>query len=135
MRRIDFRGQRLDTKEWTYGCLLITELKGNLEPLHYFICPIKNEGMHRVMPETVGQFTGLHDKNGKEIYEGDIVEYEDYSNGLYLFKEQPKAKGVIKINDLLSEIYLKGLGTFEGNKVEVIGNIYENPELLEVSHG
>jgi hypothetical protein len=53
---------------------------------------------------------------------------------MYIFKEQPKGRGVIKINNLLNGIYLKGLGTFEGNKVEVISKIYENPELLlEVS--
>lgn len=77
------------------------------------------------------QFTGLKDKNGKEIYDGDIVEYKDFSNGMYLFKEQPKARGVIKINNLLNGIYLKGLGTFKGDKVEVIGNIHDNPEILK----
>lgn len=76
------------------------------------------------------QYTGLKDKNGVEIYEGDIVEYKDFSGGLLLFKEQPKSKGVVKIN-LAKGIYLKGMGTFEGQKVEVIGNIYENPELLK----
>ena len=88
-----------------------------------------------VIPETIGQYTGLHDKNGKEIYEGDIVEYKDFSNGMYLFKEQPKARGVIKIDNLLNGIYLKGMGTFEGNKAEIIGNIHTSPDILkEVSH-
>lgn len=80
------------------------------------------------------QYTGLKDKNGVEIYEGDIVEYKDFSGGLLLFKEQPKSKGVVKIN-LAKGIYLKGMGTFEGQKVEVIGNIYENPELITQKEG
>lgn len=139
-REIKFRGKRVDNGEWVYGLPVnycnktyILVLTGFEEERVYEQYPHKEMWPYEVITETVGQYTGLKDKNGNEIYEGDIVEYEDYSGGMYIFKEQPKGRGVIKINNLLNGIYLKGLGTFEGNKVEVINKIYDNPELLEVS--
>jgi uncharacterized phage protein (TIGR01671 family) len=76
--------------------------------------------------------TGLKDKHGKEIYEGAIVQYKDYSNGAYLMGKQPMTKDVIKWKAEYCGYKLKGKGyTFKGSDVEVIGNIFENPELLE----
>jgi uncharacterized phage protein (TIGR01671 family) len=78
------------------------------------------------------QFTGLHDKNGKEIWEGDIVKFEtlDAINnqtlvGAIKYSEHGTRFGV--------EIEHRGLLQFYPNYTEVIGNIYENPELIEVS--
>ena len=117
-----FRGKTDD--EWVYGDLgrlknAITITKRN------FIYP------YIVMPETVGQFTGLTDKNGVKIFEGDIVTVENpnISDDEY---------GIVKFdND--GAMFIVEFDTFtvdfgnniDGNQCEIIGNIFDNPELLK----
>jgi len=91
-----------------------------------------SEGFEGINNNIVMQFTGLKDKNGKEIYEGDLIKFWDYlgevyyEDGQYVFSEvEPYKYYELYYIDLRSMIYE------EQQEIEVIGNIYENPELLK----
>jgi uncharacterized phage protein (TIGR01671 family) len=70
------------------------------------------------------QFTGLHDKNGKEIYEGDIVQHNNWDYPFEVFFNQEKARFVCKMRTGLTQY-------IDYRQIVVIGNIYENPELIK----
>lgn len=116
MREIIFRGKRLDNGEWVYGFYALFASNKGLKRGIYTGAENGCVIPYEVIPETVGQFTGLTDKNGKKIFEGDIV-----YNGV--FKAQ-----IELINGHFSPF---GSDTFFADECEVIGNIYDNPELLE----
>lgn len=126
-REILFRGKRLDNGEWIKGYYAsIGEyhyiLTGRLE-----LVPYLGFEHFLVNLETVGQFTGLTDCNGVKIFDGDIVNY----NG------EPGYVGFDKENAEFLIFFSKWTAGFDSiycdRYAEVIGNIYDNPELLEVS--
>ncbi|EJE1215417.1 hypothetical protein M4H13_002065 [Listeria monocytogenes] len=88
-----------------------------------------------IMPETVGQFTGLTDKNGKKIFEGDIVEIIEIDAFGNL--DWNRLKGKVMFSEgawLVTDNRSFAIPLWsEINEIEVIGNIHENPELLEVA--
>jgi len=143
MREILFRGKRVDNGEW---------ISGDLRHWRNGMVGIHNNALNFtlvVVPETVGQFTGLRDKNGRRIFEGDIlhlwIEYDNEFDPIKKYRAivefgNPNAEynwgfqlNMLEItpfnNDILLWIEMEESGAF----CEVIGNIHDNPELLEVS--
>ena len=127
MREILFRGKRIFDEQWVYGTMYKTAT--DLNP---FILTIGKSGCsYQVDEETVGQYTGLKDKNGKRIFEGDVakvlqgkdkdIAYVGFENGAFML--YPKT----------GNIYERTLWEYWYNDwdVEIIGNIHDNPELLE----
>lgn len=124
MREILFRGKRVYNNEWVYGmpCCDSSELRG-VDSVQSF-----DGGIYYIIPETLGQYTGVIDKNGKKIFEGDVVKY-DGTCGKIVFSEYHGAF-MSKEKDIyyewLSRIPRRGTGI-----MEIIGNIYDNKEILE----
>ena len=157
MREILFRGKRCDNGEWVYGSLF---LEGSRVEIVRGTCNnIGIEGVE-VEPETVGQYTGFTDKNGKKVFEGDIVAtrkngiriekrkgYYGYDsdgypqklpgyNGFYEYKYtcQIDCCAEVKYDNLNGGFYLKGSDMFVSATCnEVVGNIYDNQELISLN--
>ena len=118
-RNIKFRGKFLDdTSEWLYGNYVYIE-----DDVFQHKIADKSGKLLDIDINTLGQFTGLHDKNGKEIYDGDIVKYKNML-GKIIFLQ-----GAFQLSDFYEEEeWILG---YINEELEVIGNIYDNPELLE----
>lgn len=143
MREILFRGKRTDTGEWVEGLLITVELDtySEVEKAKYTHCIVEPKvEMYRgeignfefVKPDTVGQFTGLTDRNGKRIFEGDIVSFTR-TNALGYTNARI---GEVKYYTELPIYYIlattgDGWDWCDCDNIEVIGNIHDNPELLE----
>lgn len=156
MKEYLFRGKRVDNGEWVEGGSIINAQDGNI-----WIIPTNGIIQYTadsrklvyveaipVVPETVCEFTGLTDKNGKKIFEGDIIETQEYYDKPYSAKKRKKryigiveyvtykhnngiyyeAKWYVNIKDFDTYVYGAWSRFYD---CTVIGNIHDNPELLE----
>ena len=127
-REILFRGKRTDNGEWIYGYLIGNNVIVG-EVVDFDEDYFNTQFWYKVDPETVGQFTGLTDKNGAKIFDGDIVRFYDDS-------EDELTNGVVIFNDDLCSfcVSMKGhedVMLMAHWQYEVIVNIYDNLELLK----
>ena len=130
MREILFRGKCFNTEEWVEGYLGI-EVPDELVIQQFSYDEYFKSNcidQYSVKPETIGQYTGLTDKNGTKIFEGDICWFYggDYYSGLW---EQWEQNAIVAITDMTDDEQTHYLNNAE--YCEVIGNIHDNPELLK----
>ena len=126
-RKILFRGKRADNGEWVYGYLTCNNVIVS-EAVDFEEGYFATEFWYKVVPETIGQFTGLADKNGTKIFDGNIVRFYDDS-------EDESTNGVVVFNADFCSFYVSMKGhedimLMAHWQYEVIGNIYDNKELL-----
>lgn len=121
MREILFRGKRVDNGTWAYGDLLHCddEMEIDSESL--------GENGGYIIPETVGQYTGLCDRNRKKIFEGDIVNYNGSIHKVVFENRCYNARFGIVVEE--KETWSFGMSV-PPYLMEVIGNIHDNPELM-----
>lgn len=132
-REILFRGKRVDDGEFVISDSLM-QVKGQNPRLW-----VEFDGWVEVLPKTVGQFTGLTDKNGKKIFEGDIVRYETIAHNGYegIYKvvfEDRNGCGYFGIaySDIETCVFCYST---PASQMEIIGNLYDNPKLLRSENG
>jgi uncharacterized phage protein (TIGR01671 family) len=148
MREYKFRGKRLDNGEWAYGFYYFDGEKHWILQRH-----LDGKFCHadEVDPATVGEFAGLPDKNGREIYEGDRIKFDDTGEDGYEYKEGFDFMNVatVELDGLgfsLTDFGSENSGVMEEMKddypdniawvfehCEIIGNTADNPELLQES--
>ena len=122
MRDILFRGKRTDNGKWVYGLLCrVGDTYANIRRMD-------TEVLYSVLTNTIGQFTGLTDKNGKKIFEGDIISC-GYLCDFFVEYSEEDAEYWANFGDSIGSLHTY----FDPKRATVIGNIYDNPELLEVT--
>ena len=133
MREILFRGKRIDNGEWVYGNLNYGTIEIKSIKDSYYISDFDvnpwDKKFYPVIPESVGQYTGLTDKNGKKIFEGDICRMKaDRLKGYGAIIFMGSAFVLCDKTHKKTRYY----PLYPDGQFTVVGNIHDNPELLEV---
>ena len=129
MRKILFRGKRVDNGEWVQGSLFSEGTR--FEIVRGTCNTVGIEGVE-VIPETIGQYTGLTDKNGKHIFEGDIIDTPDrLIKVVWLTGNAQFDLNFIRYAHDIIITNFKGIYMRDLKEYEVIGNMHDNPELLK----
>lgn len=124
MREILFRGKRKDYGTWVEGYYVHNFWNNGEDTIH-----LVDGGCCTVMPETVCQYTGLTDKNGRKIFEGDIIKY-NMSNGIGMVEWYHGAYTGWYVDD--TRMGEQQFTNEMWNKCEVIGNIFDNPDFRKI---
>ena len=141
MRDILFRGKNVNNGEWVYGNLYIGDDKNK----HLILAGRENYRIsHEVIPETIGQFTGLMDRNGEHIFEGDVIrahynnnfdyiESVVFHNGMFcgLYTPNYKFRRYTVLAD--GEVNLPFYTEWYMKWCEVVGNVHDNPRLIKTN--
>ena len=144
MREILFRGKRLDNGEWVEGqtIVVIHQDDNDLIFMPQHGEDVKADPMegndraltsiygnyYQILPQTIGQYTGLNDKTGKKIFDGDIISC-GYLCDFFVEYSEEDAEYWANFGDSIGSLHTY----FDSKRATVIGNIYDNPELLEVT--
>lgn len=131
MREILFRGKRFDDGEWVYG--FYSNTKGETGRFHHIE---DDKSIVRVDPDTVGQYTGMTDKNGNKIFEGDILENHHLSEDVARHKVEFEVGmgcyvAILLIGPLAGFFFPFGQSWIENYDKVIVGNIHDNPDLLK----
>ena len=136
-REILFKAKRIDNGEWVEGCIVIDQSR--LDRFKYRIQPIESGVLyaHPIDPDTLCQYTGLTDKNGKKIWENDILKCKKYIGGNFVdycieVGYVELKHGAFGLHRIKNDAYYRPFKDWlEDYEYEVVGNIFNNPELLE----
>ena len=118
MREIEFRGKRTKNGKWVTGYYVANRLE------HCIVSPQEMNAYYTVIPETIGQYTGLKDENGAKIFEGDVILSSLGHHAIVEWEKEGRFLGFTIENER------KILYVNREPPVVIVGNIHDNPELL-----